>query len=432
VKFLRELNHRYDEPEVLRVELPGGMLLLAEVVEQVPSVALGVWVRVGSRDEDPTQAGITHFIEHLVFKGSRDHSGYQLAKQMEAVGGQVDAYTTKESTCFYARVFDGHRRQAVEILAELLCRASFSSEMIQRERDVVEEEIQSYEDNPEELIQDLAAEVLWQDHPLGTPILGRRESLKTLTTRAVRTYHRTRYTAPNVIVAAAGRLDFPRLVDEVTRSFRLPRAEAQDSRRPVPRFRRSVRHEVREINQASLCLVRRGPSYHDRDRHAVYVLNTILGAGASSRLYQSVRENEGLAYSVYSYTDSFRDSGMFGIYLAVSPDRMKRALRVVCRELHRMREKGARAWELESAKAQIFTGLFLSYESMYERISRLAHNEMYFSRQIPLDAVVKGIERITLEDVHEAAERLLDPGRFSLVTLGPDGHVRPGLEDLQF
>jgi predicted Zn-dependent peptidase len=432
VKFLRELNHRYEEPTVHRAELPGGLLLLAEVVEQVPSLALGVWVRAGSRDEDPTEAGITHFIEHLVFKGSRDHSGYELAKQMEAIGGQVDAYTTKESTCFYARVFDGHRRQAVEILAELLCRAAFTREMIRREVGVVEEEIQSYEDNPEELIQDIAAEVLWQGHPLGTPILGRRETLRHLTPRVVRRYHLSRYTAPNVIVAAAGRLDFPRLVKEVSRSFRLPKLPPPDDRPRLPRFRPCVRHEVREINQASLCLIRRGPSYHDRNRHAVYVLNTILGAGASSRLYQSVRENEGLAYSVYSYADSYLDTGMFGICLGVSPEHMNRALRVVCRELRRIRDKGARAWELESAKAQIFTGLFLSYESMYERISRLAHNQMYFSRQMPLDSVVAGIERVTLADVRQAAQKLLQPDRFSLVTVGPDGHRRPSLDDLQF
>ena len=200
----------------------------------------------------------------------------------------------------------------------------------------------------------------------------------------------------------------------------------------MPRFRARVHHEEKEVSQASVCLVRRGPSYRDKDRHAVYILNTILGAGASSRLYQTIREDEGLAYSVYSFMDSFRDSGLFGVYLGVSPEQMKKALRLVCRELRRVRRQGARAWELESAKAQIFTGLFLSYESMYERIGRLAHNEIYYGEQLPLAEVVQTIDRITLDDVQQAAETLLEPSRYSLVTVGPGGHPRPGLEDLDF
>jgi predicted Zn-dependent peptidase len=432
VKFLRQLNHTFKEPQLKRAELPSGLLVLAEPVPQVPSVALGVWVRIGSRDEQAEHAGITHFIEHLVFKGSRRRSGYELAKRMEAIGGQIDAYTTKETTCFYARVFDGHRRRAVEILAELLSRPAFEPRLIQSEIGVVEEEIQSYEDNPEELVHDLAAEVLWSEHPLGTPILGRRETLREMSARRVREFYRSRYTAPNLVIAAAGRIDFERFCEEVEREFRLPNDPAPNGSVPLPRFRPQVRHQERDISQASVCLVRRGPSYKDRDRHALYLLNTILGAGASSRLYQTIREDAGLAYSVYSFMDSFRDTGMFGVYLGVSPDQMTRALKLVCRELRRIRKSGAHAWELESAKAQVFTGLFLSYESMYERVGRLAHNQMYYGQQVPLAEVVAAIDRITLDDIRKAAEELLDPRKYCLVTLGPAGHRKPGLEDLDF
>jgi len=432
VKLLSQLTRDFHEPECHRLDLPGGLLLLAEPVPQVSSLALGVWVRIGSRDEEPEVAGITHFIEHLVFKGSRRHSGYQLAKRMEAIGGQVDAYTTKESTCFYARVFEGHRREAVEILAELICQASFESEMIRRELGVIDEEIKSYEDTPEELILDLAAEVLWPGHPLGRPILGSSKTLRSLRSRSVRAYHHRRYASSNTLVAAAGRVDVDRLAREVSRSFHLPRRHETAAVRRIPRFRQMVRHHEREVSQASLCLIRRGPSYRDRNRHAVYVLNTILGAGASSRLFQSIREDEGLAYSVYSFMDSFRDTGMFGVYLGVSPERMERALRLTCRELRRIRRHGVKAWELESAKAQIFAGLFLSYESMYERITRLAHNETYYGAQVPLLQVVRAIDGLTREDIQQAAAELLDPGSFSLVTLGPAGHPRPGIEDLDF
>lgn len=432
MKFLHTLNHSLEDPEVRVAVLPGGLTLLAEPVPQVHSLALGVYVRVGSRDEAPEQAGITHFIEHLVFKGSRRRSGYQLAKRMEAIGGQVDAYTTKENTCFYARVFDGHRGPAVSILAELLCDAAFEPDLVEREVGVVEEEIQGYEDSPEEMIHDLAADLLFQGHPLGSPILGRRETLRRFHARAVRRYHRERYTAPVVTVAVAGRFDFDRLTDEVGRAFRLPSTTAPDDAPRLPPFRPRVRHVERDLSQASVCLARRGPSYRDRRRHVVYVLNTILGAGASSRLYQTIREDAGLAYSVYSFADSYRDTGVFGVYLGVSPDKMERALRIVARELKRIRRDGVRAWELDSAKAQIYTGLFLSYESMYERIARLAHNQEYYGRQVPLARVVDAIERITLDEVHEAAVDLLNPARFSLVTLGPAGKPRPGLDALEF
>lgn len=432
MRALSDLIGRFEEPEVRSVRLPGGLLVLAEEVAEVPSLALGAWVRVGSRDEDPAQAGITHFIEHLVFKGTRHHSGYQLAKRMEAIGGQVEAYTTKESTCFYARVFAGYRRRAVEILAELLCEPTFDAGDVRREVGVIEEEIQGYEDTPEEFIHDLAAAELFHAHPLGAPILGRRETLRRLGSRSVRRFYRDRYTAPEVVIAAAGRLDFDRLVEDVVRVIRLPREGTAPPPPRVPRVRPRERHEDKDLAQASLCLLRRGPSYRDRDRHAVFVLNTILGAGASSRLYQSIREDEGLAYSVYSFMDSFRDTGTFGVYLGVGAERLGEALRLVCRELRRVRERGVHAWELESARAQIFTGLFLSYESMYERVARLAHNEMYHGRQIPLAEVVGAVERITLEDVHRVAQDLLDPRRFCLVTLAPAGTKRPGLRDLSF
>jgi len=432
LRFLSRLNHRFDEPQLQRVRLPGGGLLLAERVPHVRSLALGIWLRLGSRDEEPAQAGISHLVEHMLFKGSRRYSGYQLAKKMEAIGGQVEAYTTKETTCYYVRAFEGHRRRAVEILGELLSRPLLASGMVRREIDVVAEEIQGYLDSPEELIHDLAAEVLWPRHPLGGSILGRMETLGSLNSTALRRYHRTRYAWGNMVIAAAGSLDVDRLADELAGHLSLPETPEEGRRVRIPRARQSVRHEIRPVQQAYICLLRRGPAYGDPRRLNAYVLNTILGTGASSRLFQAIREDEGLAYSVYSFLDSYRDTGAFGVYLGVNPARMRKALRLVCRELGRIRRHGVRAWELESAKAQIYTGLFLSYESMAERIGRMAHNEIYYGRHWPLEKVVARVDAVTREDVHRAAVETLDPGRFSLVTLGPDGFDRPGLEDLDF
>lgn len=415
---------------VHREWLPGRVLLLAEPVEHAPSLALGVWVRSGSRHEQRHEHGLAHFIEHMVFKGTRRHSAYQLAKRMEAIGGQIDAFTTKETTCFYARVFDGHHAEACDILSELLVEATFEPDLVVREREVVEEEIQSYEDNPEEKILDLANEVVFGRHPLGHPILGDEKSLRHTGAREVRAFHRAHYTRPNLIVTAAGRCQIDELRAEILARFRLP-ARPAPRRRPRLSLRApSERHEIKELQQSSLCLVRTAPSAQSPARHAEVVLNTILGAGMSSRLFQRIREDQGLAYTVYSFLDHYRDTGMFGIYVACQPGKLKRTLRLLLRELERISLRGVKGWELESAKAQLLTGLFLGQESMYERIHRLAYNELYYDRQVPIQEAVRHIERITADDVQRAARRLLRPRAFSLVTLGPAAGDRPSLADL--
>lgn len=432
MKFLREVRHAVIEPEIHRELLPGGVLFLAEPVDAVPSLALGLWFRSGSRHERPDEAGLAHFIEHMVFKGSKRHSAFQLAQRMEALGGQIDAFTTKETTCYYARVFEGHHRQAIDVLAELVGEPRFEAEMVERERQVVEEEIQSYDDNPEEKVQDLAAELVYgAEHPLGRPILGTEKSLAAIGSRALRRFHRTHYTRPNLIVTAAGKFDLARLREEIVARIKLPGSAPSVTRLRIPKRAAAERHEERELQQTSLCLVRSGPSARDPGRHAHAVLNTILGAGMSSRLFQRIREDEGLAYSVYSFSDPFRESGMFGVILGCHPNKLERAFRLVCRELAKIKRDGIKRWELESARAQLLTGLFLSCESMYERISRLAHNELHFGRQLPLADGVDGIARVGEAEVRAAAAELLEPGAFSLVTLGPAGK-RPKLADLDF
>jgi len=421
-----------EEPQLVRRMLPGGLLLVAEPVNSVPSLALGVWIRSGSRDEANAQAGIAHFIEHMVFKGTRKYSAYDLAKQMEALGGHFDAFTTKETTCYHTRVFEDHQERAVEILGELLSRSSFAREEVQKERQVIVEEIHSYNDNPEEYSFDLATERIWDGHALGNSILGREDSLRTLGTRTLKEFHRSFYTAPNTIVTAAGRVDVDQLSEQIEKNLHLPATAAPNGKVRLPRFRASAQHLERDVTQTSVCLMRRGPSSRDPKRHAAYVLHTILGAGMSSRLFQKIREDEGLAYTIYSYMDCLRDTGIFSIYMGVDPTESRRAVQLVSRELRRIKRHGIRRWELESAKAQILTAAFVAHESMFERMSRLANNEIYYGRQLPLGRSTAEIESITMADVRAAAESLLDPAAFSLVTIGPAGSSRPGLEDLDF
>lgn len=424
MNFLRHVGE-VEEPRVLRRVLPGNLVLLAEHAEHVNSIALGVWLQSGSRHEAPGQAGIAHLMEHMVFKGTRRHSALEIAKRMEAMGGQIDAFTTKEMTCFHARVFSGQRREAVALLGEILSASTFRREELEKERQVVEEEINSYDDNPEEYAFDLATEQVWAGHPLGYPILGRRETLRRIGSHALRQFHRTHYTRPNLLVAVAGKFDWDALQHEVDAALPLPDRKPPRPRRPLPPFRARAHHLTKETAQTSICLMRRGASYRDHRRHAESVLNTILGVGMSSRLFQRIRENEGLAYSVYSFLEPLADTGLFGVYLGVDPAEVPRAIRLVERELARMREHGVRKWELESAKAQILTGIVLSQESMFDRMSRLASNEMYYGKQVLERDVIAAVVRVTADDVREAAVRLLDPRRFCVVTIGPRGSVRP-------
>lgn len=429
MNFLRRVGD-VNQPEPIRRELPGGALLLAEPVPGVPSLAIGAWIRSGSQDESPEMMGAAHFIEHLVFKGTRKHSAYQIAQKLEALGGQVDAFTTKETTCFHARIFQGHRRSTVRILGELLSSAAFRREEVVKERQVIEEEIHAYEDSPEEFVFDLATEKIWEGHSMGHSILGRPETLRRMGTREIQRFHRQHYTGSNMIITAAGNVDVDRLADEISESFRLPRTGAEAGRGTLPPFRATTTHLERDLQQTSICLMGRGPSAADESRHAASVLHTILGSGMSSRLFQKVRETHGLAYTVYSYMEVLRDSGIFAFYLGVEPKEARRALRLVGSEFRKVRDKGIRKWELESAKAQLLTQLFLSYESMFERMNRLAYDELYYGKQFSIQSLIEEIVAVSAEDVRAAADVLLRPDAFALVTAGPGGVAAPALEDL--
>ena len=429
MNFLRRVGD-VDQPAPIRRRLSGGVLLLAEPVPGIPSLALGAWIRSGSQDESQEMMGAAHFIEHLVFKGTRRHSAYQVAQKLEALGGQVDAFTTKETTCFHARVFQGHRRAAVKILGELLSSAAFRREEVLKERQVIEEEINAYEDNPEDLVFDLATEKIWDGHSMGHSILGRPETLRRMSTRELQRFHREHYTRPNMIITAAGNVDVDRLADDIEESFRLPSLAAKNGLGELPPFRPTTTHLERDLQQTSICLMGRGPSAFDESRHAASILHTILGSGMSSRLFQQVRETHGLAYTVYSYMEVLRDSGIFALYLGVEPKAARRALRLVGKELGKVRQKGVKKWELESAKAQLLTQLFLSYESMFERMNRLAYDELYYGRQLPIRRLIEEITAVSADEVRVAADALLRPESFALITAGPGGDVAPALEDL--
>ncbi len=432
MRFIPNLDSVRPIENVRKVVLPSGLRIVAEQVPQVRSITVGAWVLTGSRDEPDELAGISHFIEHMLFKGTRRRSALAIAKQTEAIGGHLDAFTARENSCYYARVFEEHLSKALGILGDILCAPLFAREEIIRERRVVYEEIESYENNPEEMAHDLITELVWPGHPLGQPILGRRETLEGIGTRKIAAYHREHYTAENVVIAASGNLDFDRFVEQVRRYVPLAADPAPNGRIPLSRFHPRTRRCEREITQASLVLAGRGPSYHGADRFALSVLNMILGAGISSRLFRKIREDEGLAYTVYSFLDHMRDTGLFGIYLGVAPENTKRALSLACREIRKLKRDGVRPWEMESAKAQLLMSHFLGFESTYERMNRIALSEICYGRQAPLDHLVAKVQEITIDEVQEAIDRYLQPERFCLLTLGPKTGEYPGSGDWDF
>jgi len=409
---------------VVRVSpLGSGGKVITEVVPGMRSVAVGVLVRTGSRDETPPILGISHFLEHMMFKGTPRRDAREIARSLEAVGSALDAYTTREYTCYQARVVDEDLPRAFDVIGDCLSHSLFAPEHVEREKQVVTEEIQSYEDSPEEHVQDLVSECVWRGHPLGTPILGTRETVRGFTAEVVRERFRAAYQAASTVVAAAGNLEHETVVELAEQHLKLPASPSPAEAATPPGIPLDYRPAdvcvERDLAQLNLCLGTSGLAYHDPRRYALLVLNGILGGSMSSRLFQRVREDEGLAYSVFTDADSYRDSGIFVCGLGVSPAAGKRALRLVGEEFKRLLRNGLEAGELADMKSQFRGNLLLGLESTTARMGRLAKGLMVYGRPLPVAELIERVEAVTEDAVMALAQDLLRPERFSLVALGP-------------
>lgn len=400
--------------------LGGGGVVATEAVPGVRSVAVGVWVRTGSRDEPSPVLGISHFLEHMVFKGTARRDAREIARCLESVGSALDAYTTREYTCYQARVVDEHLPRAMDLIGDCLSHSLFAPEHVEREKQVVTEEIQSYEDTPDEHIQDLVSECVWRGHPLGTPILGTRETVRGFNAPIVRERFHASYLSGNVVVAAAGNLVHEEVAALAERHLELgtspsaaaPAAAALD-------FRPTDLCLERDLAQLNLCLGTPGIAYSDRRRFALVILNGILGGSMSSRIFQRVREDEGLAYSAFTDVEFYRDSGILVCGLAVSPGQGERALRLVGEEFRRLLRDGLAPDELADMKSQFAGSLLLGLESTGTRMGRLAKGILYYGRPVASAELIAAVEAVTADDVLGLASEILRPERFSLVALGP-------------
>jgi len=398
--------------------LPSGLTVIGEHVDSVRSVSIGVWVRVGARDEHPAESGMSHFLEHMVFKGTEARDAYQLALSLESVGGHLDAFTGREVTCFDARALDEHLDLAVEVLADLVLHPRLDPADVEKEKKVVLDEIHTYEDTPDERIHDLFADVVWAGHPLGNRILGTRQSVETFTREAIARYHGRRYGASNLLLAIAGRFDWDRFLAEVALRFGNAAPGVRPDGHGVETNGRDVVHHVKDLAQQYLVIGARGlPSGHP-DRHALVVLSTLLGGGMSSRLFQEIRERRRKAYTVYSFLSSYCDAGYTGFYVGTSPEWVREVVEVIRAELERVTRDGLAPAELVRVKNQMKGNMLLGLETSDSRMSRLAKNAIYFGRDVTLDEVAVGIDGVTNADVVRICQRLFRPRSLALTVLG--------------
>jgi predicted Zn-dependent peptidase len=407
-------------PSYRKTVLPSGITLLTETLPERGSVSIGVWLRSGARDEPLERLGITHFIEHMMFKGTERRDARAIAQSLESLGGHLDAFTAREQVCYYARALSEHLADVVDVLSDIVCRSSMAAGQVAREKSVVQEEILAYEDNPEEKVNDLLSEQVWSGHALGRPILGTADTVAEFTPDHLREYFRRRYRPDHLVVAGAGGLEHDRLAELVEGYFTPPDGEVLPLSGPPTAFRPSVRHVERpELQQLYISLATRGVADVHPDRYPLVVLNTLLGGGMSSRLYQGVREEAGLAYSVYSAQDFYRDAGMISIHLGVSPERGREALDRVRLELQKLMEQGPSEEEVEDAKSQIRGSVLMEHEGVSARMVHLAHEEIYRGTYTAPEELVSRVLAVNRDQVAEVGRRYLEPTRFALSALGP-------------
>ncbi|HEY8487167.1 MAG TPA: pitrilysin family protein [Limnochordales bacterium] len=403
---------------VQRTVLDNGVRVVTELAQDLRSVSLGFWFDVGSRDELPEQQGICHFLEHMMFKGTRRHSAREIAERIDALGGQVNAFTTREQTCYYARVLDEHLPEAVELLLELLLESSLSPEDIEKEKDVIVEEIRLYEDTPEEMVHDLAAQAALGRHPAARSVLGAESTVRALTRQDLVSFLEQHYVGPRLVVAACGRLEHGRLVEQLAGPLaRLAgRGAVRQPQQPAGQSRWLVR--AKETEQVHLCVTTPGLAASDHRRFALLVLDTVMGGGVSSRLFQSLREERGWVYSTYSYPTLLSDAGFFSVYAGTQPQRAPAVLDLIQQELLAVRERGVARRELERARKHLKGSLMLSLESTSQRMSRLARSELLGEEYLTPDEVLARIDAVHEEQVQELAAAIFDPDRFAFAGIG--------------
>ncbi len=406
---------------IRRTVLPNGLLVLTESIPHIRSVSMGVWIDSGSRDEPQALNGISHFVEHMLFKGTTTRSAQQFAREADAIGGNLDAFTGKENICFNIKVLDENIKPALDLLSDLVLHPTFTPEDIRREQGVILEEIKMDEDSPDYLVHETFTQNFWKGDALGHPILGTVKTVPSFTQQAVFDFYNACFTPRNMVFSAAGHLDHDRFVAQVAERFAGLAADTANplARTPAPAtFANITLKRKKSLEQVQLCLGVPAPPVDSPARYAVHLLNSILGGGMSSRLFQTIREDRGLAYSIYSDTSPFRDTGALSVYAGTSAEKTPEVLRLTIEELRRLKEDPVAEAELKRAKDQLKSNIVLGLESSSSRMANLARQQLYFGRFFSVDEIVSEVEAIAPSDVQALARELFRPEAIALTVLG--------------
>jgi predicted Zn-dependent peptidase len=423
-----------DERHIEREVLPNGLLVITEAMPQVRSVALGIWVRSGSRSEPSELSGIAHFIEHMLFKGTERRTAEDIAREIERLGGFLDAFTAKEMICLNSKVLDQHAPQAFAIMADMVLRSRCAEEEVAKEKGVILEELKMEQDNPEYLVNEIFSQKFWRNHPLGRPILGTRDTVRQFDSGKVRSTYRDWFVPANLLVSAAGNLKHGEIRDLVAREFGAGRVAAGTGPRsaeapPVPQAHITMRTK-KGLEQVQICLgVPSCPAPSDR-RYALSVLNYVLGGGMSSRLFQNIREQQGLAYSIFSDLNPYRDAGSLCVYAGTARQKAEKVIACVTQEFRNLKADPVTEEELRRAKDHLIGSLMLSMESSSARMSNLARQELYFGRFYSSEEIVRSIESVTREEIQQLARDLFLPEKISIAVLGNLDGFRPSRDAL--
>ena len=414
--------------------LANGVRILTQQVSHVRSVALGIWVDVGSRDESDDTAGISHYIEHMMFKGTENRTAKQIAEELDAVGGQLNAFTTKEYTCYYAKVLDEHFDLAVDVLTDMLFHSKIAEQDVEREKNVILEEIKMYEDAPDELVHDMFAKTIWSGHALGRPIIGTMETVSSFNYLDLRKYLEQYYTPNRIVVSVAGNVTHQQVLEKLTPILAKLSGNQVTRQLELPSPAAEVNCRSKETEQVHMVIGAPGLCLGHEDVYIAQAVNTILGGGLSSRLFQEIREQRGLVYTVYSYHSSYYDTGIFGVYAGLSKQNVNQAMELIFKEINDIKRNGVTKEELQRAKDQLKGNLLLSMESVNTHMSRLGKSELYLGRVYSPEEIVERLNKVTVEDTVRVANKLFQPDKFSMAAIGPwtdCGDLKKVLETLK-
>ena len=412
--------------------LKNGVRIVTERLEHFRSISLGIWVDVGSRDEAEKENGISHFIEHMIFKGTGNRSSLEIAKELDAIGGFSNAFTGKEQTCFHSKVLDKHFSNLADILSDIFLNSIFDPKDMDRERQVILQEINMVEDTPDEHVHVLFNRLFWINHPLGLPVLGTGETVPTFTKETILNSIKRFYTPDRIIIAAAGNIDHEAMVTCFKPLFEPLESVPQHHPRNTPQTNSDISCQHKELEQVHICLGGEASHLSSELRFASAILSTILGGNMSSRLFQEIREKRGLAYSVYSFLSAYVDTGLMGVYVATDPLKVNQVLKVIHTEIQKIQKGGISRTDLEAAQEHLIGGILLGSENTDSRMMRLAKNEYVFGRYISYEELVASLESVTIDGVVAIARETFHSQNVSLVTLGPLTEEDLDLECLKF